>query len=95
MRTLGFSMLVFCAWSANAADLESRVLTHYIPQDLLETAVRTENWTEIPLNVAGGVRKGDTIRIWKTDRVIISRIWEHDGICAVTTIEQIESVEAF
>ena len=64
MRTLGFSMLVFCAWSANAADLESRVLTHYIPQDLLETAVRTENWTEIPLNVAGGVRKGDTIRIW-------------------------------
>src|SRR5437660_846167 len=64
MRTLAVLVLVFFAWSASAADLESRVLTHYIPQDLLETVVRTENWTEIPLNVAGGVRKGDTVRIW-------------------------------
>jgi hypothetical protein len=40
------------------------VLTHYIPQDLLEKAVRTDGWTDIPLNVAGGVRKGDVIRIW-------------------------------
>jgi hypothetical protein len=47
-----------------AADVESRVLTHYIPQDVLETAVRTEGWTEIPLNVKGGVRKGDVVRIW-------------------------------
>jgi hypothetical protein len=49
---------------AVAADVESRQLTHYIPQDLLETAVRTENWTEITLNVKGGVREGDTVRIW-------------------------------
>jgi hypothetical protein len=40
------------------------VLTHYIPQDYLETAVRTEDWTKVPLNVAGGVRKGDVVRIW-------------------------------
>jgi hypothetical protein len=30
----------------------------------LEKAVRTEGWTEIPLDVKGGVRKGDTVRIW-------------------------------
>src|SRR5205814_7108842 len=47
-----------------AADVESRVLTHYVPQDLLEKAVRTEGWTEIPLNVPGGVRKGDVVRLW-------------------------------
>jgi hypothetical protein len=47
-----------------AADLESRQLTHYVPQDTLETIVRTEGWTEIPLKVKGGVRKADTVRIW-------------------------------
>lgn len=52
------------ALPALGAEVESRVLTHYVPQDLLETAVRTEGWTEIPLNVKGGVRKGDVVRIW-------------------------------
>ncbi|MBY0527062.1 MAG: hypothetical protein K2R98_26950 [Gemmataceae bacterium] len=47
-----------------AADVESRILTTYIPQDTLETVVRTEGWTEFPLAVKGGVRKGDTVRIW-------------------------------
>jgi hypothetical protein len=47
-----------------AAELESRQLTHYVPQDLLEKAVRTEGWTEIPLAVKGGTRKGDVVRIW-------------------------------
>ncbi len=47
-----------------AAEVESRVLTHYLPQDFLETAVRTEKWTEVPLNVAGGLRKGDVVRVW-------------------------------
>jgi hypothetical protein len=47
-----------------AADVESRQLTHYLPQDFLETAVRTEGWSEVPLNVKGGVRKGDVVRIW-------------------------------
>jgi hypothetical protein len=47
-----------------AADVESRQLTHYIPQDLLESAVRKEGWTEVPLAVKGGVRKGDVVRIW-------------------------------
>jgi hypothetical protein len=56
------ALLTTC--TAFAADVESRQLTHYIPQDTLETAVRTEGWTEIPLAVKGGVRKGDTIRIW-------------------------------
>jgi hypothetical protein len=50
--------------TALAADVESRQLTHYVPQDFLESAVRTENWTEVLLNVKGGVRKGDTVRIW-------------------------------
>jgi hypothetical protein len=50
--------------SVTAGEVESRQLTHFIPQDFLETAVRTENWTEIPLNVKGGVRMGDVVRIW-------------------------------
>jgi hypothetical protein len=52
------------AWTACAAEVESRVLTHYLPQDFLETMVRREGWTELPLNLKGGVRKGDVIRIW-------------------------------
>ena len=55
---LGFALLL------PAAELESRQLTHYVPQDLLEKAVRTEGWTEIPLAVKGGTRKGDVVRIW-------------------------------
>lgn len=47
-----------------AADVESRQLTHYLPQDFLESAVRTEGWTEVTLAVKGGVRKGDVVRIW-------------------------------
>jgi hypothetical protein len=50
--------------AAFAADLESRVWTHYVPQDFLEKVVRTPDWIEIPLEVKGGVRKGDTVRIW-------------------------------
>jgi hypothetical protein len=66
MRPLSLTCLVVLtgALVAAAADVESRVLTHYVPQDLLETAVRTEGWTEVPLNVKGGVRKGDVVRIW-------------------------------
>jgi hypothetical protein len=62
----GFAVLLaftLCC-AAFAADVESRQLTHYVPQDFLETAVRTENWTEVPLAVKGGVRKGDIVRIW-------------------------------
>jgi hypothetical protein len=65
---LGFCLL--CAsvslWltSAFAADVESRQLTHYVPQDSLETMVRKEGWTEISLAVKGGVRKGDLVRVW-------------------------------
>ena len=49
---------------ALGAEVESRRLTHYLPQDLLESAVRTEGWTEVPLKVAGGPRKGDVVRLW-------------------------------
>src|SRR6516162_10289971 len=49
---------------APAAELESRVLTTYVPQDTLETVVRTEGWTELKLDVKGGIRKGDTVRLW-------------------------------
>src|SRR5205823_5544250 len=41
-----------------------RQLTTYIPQDFLEAAVRKEAWTEVTLNVKGGVRKGDVVRVW-------------------------------
>jgi hypothetical protein len=64
MRAISLSALLLLALSAPAADVESRVLTHYVPQDTLETIVRTEGWTEITLKVKGEVRKGDTIRIW-------------------------------
>src|SRR6266851_5459945 len=64
MRIAGILVVFAFALSASAAELESRVLTHYVPQDLLETAVRTEGWTEIPLAIKGGVRKGDVVRIW-------------------------------
>src|SRR6266851_5983809 len=64
MRIAGILVVFAFALSASAAELESRVLTHYVPQDLLETAVRTEGWTEIPLAIKGGVRKGDVVRVW-------------------------------
>src|SRR5438132_6807362 len=64
MRTATVIMLLCLAGAAGAADVESRVLTHYLPQDFLETVVRTEGWTELALDVKGGVRKGDVVRIW-------------------------------
>jgi hypothetical protein len=64
MRTASIVLIGLAVSTLSAAEVESRVLTHYVPQDLLETAVRTEGWTEIPLNVKGGVRKGDVVRIW-------------------------------
>lgn len=64
MRIITLTATVVLAMNASAAELESRVLTHYIPQDFLETAVRTEGWTEVNLNLKGGLVKGDTIRIW-------------------------------
>jgi hypothetical protein len=47
-----------------AADVESRLWTHYVPQDFLESVVRKEGWTEVVLAVKGGVRKGDVVRLW-------------------------------
>jgi hypothetical protein len=47
-----------------AADVESRVLTHYVPQDFLESVVRKEGWVELKLAVKTGLRKGDTVRLW-------------------------------
>jgi hypothetical protein len=64
MRIAALVSLLFLALAAPAADVESRVLTHYIPQDFLETVVRKEGWTEVKLAVAGAVRKGDVVRIW-------------------------------
>jgi hypothetical protein len=61
-----FSVLSVSLWLTplSAAEVESRQLTHYVPQDALEAAVRKEGWTEVPLAVKGGVRKGDVIRVW-------------------------------
>ncbi len=64
MRTITLAAVVVSVMNVSAADLESRALTHYMPQDFLETAVRTEGWTEVNINLKGGVVKGDTIRIW-------------------------------
>lgn len=62
MRPL--AILILLTVPAFAAELESRQLTTYIPQDFLETAIRSEKWTEFVLNVKGGTRKGDLVRIW-------------------------------
>src|SRR6516164_10059771 len=64
MRTIVVGIMCCCPLALCAADVESRVLTHYVPQDFLEAAVRKEGWTEVPLDLKGGVRKGDTVRIW-------------------------------
>jgi hypothetical protein len=65
MRTTILVLLVLLlAVPAPAADVESRILTHYVPQDFLEVVVRKEAWIDLPLDVKGGVRKGDVVRIW-------------------------------
>ena len=64
MRATAVVVVLALASLAAAGEVESRVLTHYVPQDLLETAVRTEGWTEVPLDLKGGLRKGDVVRIW-------------------------------
>jgi hypothetical protein len=64
MRLTAPVLILALALTASAAEVESRVLTHYVPQDFLETAVRKEGWTEVKLAVPGGVRKGDVVRIW-------------------------------
>ncbi len=64
MRSTAVLLVLVLALASGGAEVESRVLTHYVPQDQLETAVRTEGWTAVPLDVKGGVRKGDTVRIW-------------------------------
>jgi len=64
MRSSAVVALVSFSLQAFAADLESRALTHYVPQDLLESSIRKEGWTEIVLKPYNGVRKGDIARIW-------------------------------
>jgi hypothetical protein len=63
-RVAALAVLLCLSLAALAEDVESRVLTHYVPQDVLESAVRKEGWTLIPLPVKGDVRKGDVVRIW-------------------------------
>ena len=64
MRGLAFIAVLLLSAVTFAADVETRMLTHFLPQDFLETAIRTEKWTEIPLDVKGGGRKDDVVRIW-------------------------------
>jgi hypothetical protein len=64
MRTIAVFLILTAGWAAWAADVESNVLKHYVPQDFLETAVRKEGWSEVVLNVKGGIRKGDIVRVW-------------------------------
>lgn len=64
MRRAAFLVVLVSFMSVSAAEVESRVLTHYLPQDFLEAAVRSEKWTALTLPVKGGLRKGDVVRIW-------------------------------
>jgi hypothetical protein len=64
MRPAALVLVLVVAISVSAAEVESRVLTHYVPQDFLETVVRSEKWAVLPLDVKGGVRKGDVVRVW-------------------------------
>lgn len=64
MRSTVFFLVLIVTMSVSAAEVESRALTHYLPQDFLETAVRSEKWTELALPAKGGLRKGDVVRIW-------------------------------
>jgi hypothetical protein len=64
MRRIALIVVLTGVVGVSGAEVESRVLTHYVPQDFLETAVRTEKWTTVPLDVKGGTSKGDTVRIW-------------------------------
>lgn len=64
MRSAVLGVALLLGLAAWGADVESRVWTHYVPQDDLEAAVRKEGWSELPLAVKGGVRKGDTVRLF-------------------------------
>src|SRR5438445_5558219 len=63
-RAYAATLACLCGSFLLAAELESRQLTHYVPQNDLERIVRKEDWTEIPLAVKGGTLKGDTVRVW-------------------------------
>jgi hypothetical protein len=64
MRTPAVVLILILSGVAPAAEVESRVLTHYVPQDFLEAAVRKEGWSEVALAVKGGLRKDDVVRVW-------------------------------
>jgi len=64
MRGLSIVVVLALSCVVPAGEVESRRLTHYLPQDTLETVVRTEKWTEVALNVKGGLCKGDVVRVW-------------------------------
>jgi hypothetical protein len=64
MRSAAFFLVLLIARSVSGAEVESRVLTHYLPQDFLESAVRSEKWTALSLPLKGGLHKGDVVRIW-------------------------------
>lgn len=69
MRSVAFLVVLAVATYVSAAEVESRALTHYLPQDFLETTVRSEKWTELSLPVKGGLHKGDVVRIWAGGRI--------------------------
>src|SRR5262249_35303356 len=80
MRAL--ALLLALPLAAPCAEVESRVLTHYVPQDLLEAVVRKEGWTELSLAVKGGLLKGDVVRVWaggSIDRGNAQRPGENTG----------------
>lgn len=64
MRRAALVLVLAMVANVSAAEVESRVLTHYLPQDHLETVVRSEKWTALSLPVTGGLHKGDVVRIW-------------------------------
>src|SRR5262249_20704154 len=62
MRSLSLLLTATLCGLPCADELESRHLTHYVPQDLQETAVRKGGGREVPRAIRGGVHRGDPVR---------------------------------
>ncbi len=63
MRFVALAALLTITGSVLAKQV-SRLMTHYVPQDLLVKAIRTEGWTEVPMKTDWKIKKGDTIRVF-------------------------------
>jgi len=63
---LGLAAGIGILATARAAEVESRVLTHFLPQDFLENQVlRSDKCVAVDLSgLKGGIKAGDMVHIW-------------------------------